>query len=169
MVTIAPPLVMRRRASRAVAISEYELMSLAWANPSRVVSTKLPCRSSAGAQAMLCTRPSSTGICSASSSTARRTAVSLLTSSSIIGAPPSSSASCCTRRLRRSAWYVSATAPPWRLTAWATAQAIERELAAPVTTKFLPSRRRGCALGAPSVDPASLVDPVTIPPVVSRV
>ena len=36
MVTIAPPCVMRRRASRAVAMSEYELMSLAWAKPSRV-------------------------------------------------------------------------------------------------------------------------------------
>ena len=33
MVTIAPPCVMRRRASRAVAMSEYELMSLACAKP----------------------------------------------------------------------------------------------------------------------------------------
>ncbi len=85
-------------------MSEYELMSLAWAKPALLVSTKLPCRSSAGAHAMLWTRPSSTGSCSASSSKARRTASSSATSHSIIGAPPRASASGSTLRLRRSAW-----------------------------------------------------------------
>ncbi len=37
-------------------------MSLAAAKPSRDVSTKLPCRSSAGAQAMLWTTPCRTGM-----------------------------------------------------------------------------------------------------------
>src|SRR5258707_15581768 len=55
-----PPLVINGAAARATAINEYTLTSWAIRNPSRVVFRNSPFISSAGANATLCTNPSST-------------------------------------------------------------------------------------------------------------
>ena len=63
MANIAPPFFISGAASLAMRMNEWQEMSIAFAKPSALQSSSPPCRSPLGAQAIECTRMSSSPHC----------------------------------------------------------------------------------------------------------
>src|SRR5438309_2445271 len=146
MVTTEPPPAasISGSAARAVATSEYALMSTAIQNRSRGVSVKRPSRSSAAANATEWTRRSSLPPnASDTSENTRAIAASSRTSSSVTSGLPTVSARSRTPFSMRSPWYVKASSAPPCASRFAIAHAIERLFATPRINAFFPSNMTG--------------------------
>src|SRR6478752_7330458 len=142
MVTIDPPPAasINGSAARAVATSEYALMSTAIQKRSRGVSVNRPSRSSAAANATEWTRMSSfPSNVSATSPKTRSIAASSRTSSSVTSELETVAARSRTFFSIRSPWNVKASWAPPSASRRAIAQAIERLFATPRTSARFPS------------------------------
>src|SRR5438132_11325684 len=140
MVMMLPPSSIRGAAARARAISEYTLTSWEIRKPSRVVLTKSPLSSSAGAKATLCTSTCSLPYCSLSLLKSRSTASSFETSHMNPSAPGRETIRSLASCSSLSFWQVTASVAPALCNPWAMDQAIERLLATPKTTAVRPWR-----------------------------
>ena len=126
------------RPSRAIAMSEYTLMSKAVWKPDREMSVKWPSRSSRSANATAWTRMSRSPSLRCQCSKTLPISSSSRTSQPSTKVEPIEAASGRTRRLISEAIELKPTSAPWSYRALAMPQAIEWSLATPKTSAFLP-------------------------------